>query len=218
MKKGSCTKNEKIIIHLGFHKTGTSFLQYELFSKMEGVNLLVHPYDVRDIHIKPNMINVLSGEGYSKSLPHWGEVDRGEILHYLETLFPNAKIVVGFRERSSWLRSCYAQYVVGYQGTLPYDDYIKTYACFTISPTEYLAMIQARWNDVFVYHQETLKDEINSLCEFIGVPVPSFEYRLIHVSLSPRQLYWYRMMNILLGSKFSYFRKYLYKVRSMKRG
>ena len=205
--------NEKIIIHLGFHKTGTSFLQYELFSKMEGVNLLVHPYDIRDIRIKPNMINILSGEGYSKSLPHWGEVDRGDILNHLKTLFPNAKVVVGFRERSSWLRSCYAQYVVGYHGTLSYDDYINMYAQFIISPTEYLAMIQARWNDVFVYHQETLKGEICSLCDFIGVPVPNFEYRLIHVSLSPRQLFLHRMMNVILGPKLSDFRKHLYKVR-----
>jgi len=192
-------KDTVIVLHLGLHKTGTSFLQYEVFKNMEGVNLLIKPYDIRNIHIEKGRINILTGEGFSRSLPHWGPTSREETLHHLKKLFPDAKIIVGFRERGTWLRSCYGQYVTGYNGKLSFEKYIDKYQDSILSFSDYQRKIEDIWEHVFVYHQETLESDIGPMCKFIGCPVPDYESRIIHRSLTKRQLFVYRIFNIIFG-------------------
>ena len=106
----------KIILHLGLHKTGTTYLQRRIFNQ-KNINLITNPnYAITNWHIEPNKINILSMEALSLSMPHSKEqkrtkCNREEILDHLKKLFPDAKIILGIRNKQSWLKSCYNEYI-----------------------------------------------------------------------------------------------------------
>lgn len=126
-----------ILIHIGFHKTGTTFLQDFLFSNNskgfsspwtvqsgEAIKHFVttHPerFDPRQTRkeflsaVEKNgteaLVNVISHEdlsGYPVLSRYYGS----EVAGRLHQTFPEAKILIGVREQQSMLRSLYGQYV-----------------------------------------------------------------------------------------------------------
>ena len=108
----------KIVIHVGLHKTGTSFLQAEIFPKIKNVNYIgMLRYGSK---IYEDKLNIISDEELSVNphLPpcHGNYFDSGQrnvIAERLQSIFPNAKIILGIRNKDTWLRSVYSQYVKG---------------------------------------------------------------------------------------------------------
>jgi hypothetical protein len=125
--------SKNTLIHIGYHKTGTSWLQKEFFENpLTGINSLakyhhraewitefVKPfylYDQNNVKklikqsYKRNKLNALSLERLS-GYPSTGGYDSLENAHRLKSLFPNAKILIVVREQRSMISSHYMEYL-----------------------------------------------------------------------------------------------------------
>ena len=120
----------KTLVHVGYHKTATSFLQKEVFSNL---NLPFHLLDrsliIREI-VKKNLfffdaaetlsaiqenfladkINVISVENLVGN-PHSGGYNGYDHFLKLKQLFTNTKILICIREQNSMILSTYKQYI-----------------------------------------------------------------------------------------------------------
>jgi len=193
----------RIIIHVGLAKTGTTFLQTEIFPKLD-INysryiILTH------IDIKPG-INLISNEGLSISIPHYvpHHTDRIKILDMIKNLFPNAEIIIGMRTLDkSLINSYYSQYLRN-GGTLKKDNYIKEYEKYFTSYIDYLEAIKERFDSVLVYTFERFKKNLPSVvrdvCNFLDVYVPKYENKIVHSSYKPYQQETKRKLNHLCKS------------------
>ena len=178
-----------IFIHVGLHKTGTTFLQREIFPKLQS-----------------DKIRIISNEALS-GIPHQpvhhadglGYFERYQLADYIHFRFPDARIIVGLREKKSWVFSCYCQYVKT-GGFLCFDDwrrdvFYEKYLDFD----GYVDYLRSCFPSVYVYYFEDLQRDVNSfvkgLCDFIGVDVPVFENRFYNVGWNTRQLWLGRFLN-----------------------
>ena len=114
-----------ILIHIGYHKTGTTFLQNKVFPVLPA-NLLIMPnvdylatskkYDPdifiqtlsNQIHNKPHQLTILSQEvlsGRGDGNPIW---DPHLIANRLITTFPKSKILIVIRNQFDYILSLYA--------------------------------------------------------------------------------------------------------------
>jgi hypothetical protein len=188
-----------IVLHLGLHKTGTSFLQAEIFPKIKNVNIPRNGAFRYGTKIDENKLNIISDEELSVNphLPPYhfqylGPNQRFVIAERLNLLFPKAKIILGIREKNSWLRSVYSQYVKG-GGIHNYDNFIKNvFDKDFLNFEKYIQHLKTLFKDVLIYHFEDLKKDPNNfvknICDFIGVDVPSFENKIYEKGWSNRQL------------------------------
>jgi len=163
----------RVVLHLGFHKTGTSFLQECIFPHLHGVNVILSS-DLLQWEIKPHKLNIISCEALSKSIPHYhiySSVDRFVTLELLHSWFPDAQVVVATRDQQSRLRSCYAQYVKNC-GSLTFEKYIEKYNQF-LSMSEYVERVRELWRDVFIFSYDDFKNRkfsvIRALFVFLDI-------------------------------------------------
>ena len=124
-----------MLIHVGYHKTGTTFLQTGLFGSAEAgfASPWLQPDIRRDIVLcsdfewdapdcrkrfetelrnieQLGLTPVMSDERLSGS-PHAGGFDSARTAHRLAEVFPDAKILIGIREQTDAIYSTYQQYV-----------------------------------------------------------------------------------------------------------
>ena len=127
--------NRKVLLHVGYHKTGTTWLQNYLFnnekygfvspmSTMDMMNMIAIPnpldfsFEACSAEIdrrleqveSQDLIPVFSNERFSGH-PHSGGYDSKEIADRLKTLFPNARVLICIREQKKVILSCYNQYI-----------------------------------------------------------------------------------------------------------
>ena len=119
------------LLHIGYHKTGTTWLQRHVFgdpksgfSQMGGAQRLiaVNAFDFRPRRIRNQMkrrigqaqaqglVPVLSSERLSGE-PHFGGYDSETIADRLAAVFPNARVLVVVREQTSMFLSIYKEYI-----------------------------------------------------------------------------------------------------------
>lgn len=194
----------KMIIHIGVHKTGTTFLQECVFPNIKNILYYYKPRDVYSVPAWGNEYPILvSDEEFCKSMP-----DRRSKLSELIKLkkhFPDAKIIVGIREYESWMRSTYAQTIkTGWTHT--FEQYTAKHENVTIPPGIYAEYVKRHWDDVFVYTFEDLKRMpeliVSDMCAFMQVETPKFSQASVNVSLTGRQLKYWRYINIILRGEF----------------
>jgi len=127
--------NQKVLLHVGYHKTGTTWLQKFLFNN--GDYGFVSPMSIKDMMdfiALPNPLDFsveacqaeidqrLSQIGSKDSIPvfsterfsghpHSGGYDSKEIADRLKILFPNARVLICIREQKKVILSCYNQYI-----------------------------------------------------------------------------------------------------------
>jgi len=124
-----------LLLHVGYHKTGTTWLQAFLFNDAQAG--FVQPWDRGDIierlvlenafrfdaaqardHFQTavdrahadDRIPVCSAERLSGN-PHSGGHDAAQIAHRLREAFPEARVLIVMREQRSMILSAYRQYV-----------------------------------------------------------------------------------------------------------
>lgn len=139
-----------ILVHIGYHKTGTTWLQRNLFnnhdigfcSPLTGrdiKSLLVHPnaldFDVEQCQRytapvfqqvrKSGLVPVISRERLSGSL-EGGGYDSKEMADRLAAVFPQAKVLITIREQRSALLSSYKEII---KGGAPYT--LSSYLTFS---------------------------------------------------------------------------------------
>jgi hypothetical protein len=125
----------KIFLHIGLHKTATTTLQRNVFSKIPRSNINYNPFELMPIiedamilqdfsdlcdkkkSIYKKMLDknlkkfdgqtiFLSNENLSQNLFKYNWEERLELIYYF---FPNASIIIFTRDEVSWLRSAYLQ-------------------------------------------------------------------------------------------------------------
>lgn len=126
---------QNVLLHVGYHKTGTTWLQRHVFNKTELG--LVSPMSIKettDLIVLPNELDfsaqacdaavaealsrlpaknplpVFSNERFSGH-PHSGGYDSKIIADRLKALFPEARILICIREQKKVILSCYNQYI-----------------------------------------------------------------------------------------------------------
>jgi len=140
-----------IYIHIGFHRTGTTFLQEKIFPFLVTTNYIPQ-YEIIDIltditttdpylwdklnyqnkiyaalskFLQKDKKNILSAECLV-GFPFTKGINRTIIINRLKSLFPSAKLIVGFREQCSMLTSVYSLYIRE-GGTLKFSSLINKY-------------------------------------------------------------------------------------------
>jgi hypothetical protein len=137
-----------LVIHIGYHKTGTTWLRHRLFNREDlkfhlvsryshEMGALLHPHA---LDFDPNAcrrrftetIDRCDGEGRIAVImherlsgdPHSGGYDSKEMAERLHRTFPEARILIGIREQRSMILSCYKQYLK-YGGACSLQDYVN---------------------------------------------------------------------------------------------
>lgn len=131
-----------ILLHIGYHKTASTLLQYEVFSNPKLpfnridrkciIDEIIVPsmfsFDSDKVSLNfeerftENVINVLSEEALVGN-PHSGGYTGYTNLLKLKTLFPEAKVLICVREQKSMILSGYKQYLKTV-GTLDLERYL----------------------------------------------------------------------------------------------
>jgi hypothetical protein len=130
----------RAVVHVGFHKTGTTALQYHLFPQLPGVVLLTRTphhgpdgyaefarglcklesarYDaaglralVEEVAPEAPGTLLLSDEGLS-GIPYLGTWLRAESTGRVAALLPEARVLIAIRNQATMWRSLYGDYVM----------------------------------------------------------------------------------------------------------
>lgn len=125
----------RLLLHIGYHKTGTTWLQRVFFCNDESRFVLPWKrFDLNEWVVAPNglvfdadalrpsfdagfeeaerdeRIPVISNERFSGN-PHSAGWDSRHLADRLRALFPEARVLIMIREQQSMIRSIYYQYV-----------------------------------------------------------------------------------------------------------
>lgn len=192
------SKKPEIIIHVGMHKTGTTFLQWNVFPYLDA-NFLWHIFyrswlkdllnlskqvDYKKIKrklekvLKKDKVNIISEENiYTYQFTK--EDDRFRRLSRINKIFPEAKIIIGTRKKEENLVSWYVEYVaVG--GTLDFQGFLDNF--MNIDKLNYQPYIDKLFelygkNNVFVYSLDDMRKDqdilVKNICKFMNVKPPN---------------------------------------------
>ena len=131
-------KNNKYVIHLGLHRTGTSYLQKIVFPKFK--------------HLKIISNENLSGDNLG--LGFHLNIDRVTLLYAIFMKYHNCKIILGIRNKDDWLKSCYNKYCD--YGHKSYKDWYNDFDKNLLDFDSYIKEINFLFSDVFIYNYEDL--------------------------------------------------------------
>jgi len=199
----------EIVIHIGLHKTGTTFLQTEVFPKIPNIN-----YQTKvDLATKvvPGKINLFSDEnldGGSYRLFNTVE-QRYTILENLHKLYPKAKIILCIRDKNTWFKSAYKQYIVAYK-SCSFEEYKQRLDKGFLDFDTYIKELDKLWFDnVYVCHFEDLqknpKQFVKGICDFIGVEPPEFENKTVYKGITDNQVLFIKVFDTIFPSRVLHF-------------
>lgn len=170
------------LIHVGLHKTGTTWLQFEVFPR-----------------IKKNIISNESLSGRPFRLTIDDIIDTRERYHYAEQLrkkYGDVKILLVLRRQHFLMTSLYSQYLKG-GGTYIFDiwkntmfnwDYID-YVPYGIYLKELFSNVKIAWYEDLNKNKTKF---IENLCEWLGCEVPDYKDQVLNKGLTKYQKkrYW----------------------------
>ncbi len=238
-----------IFLHIGYHKTGTTYLQKEVFSKLKTINYLGRPWreeELRNFFADYKYTNdlqfnadetankfvqivekILEDNRFDSSLPvfisheslltgaEWFGLEVASRARRLKNTFPNAKLIISFRNQADFIESNYRNYVI-HGGKLSFDSFLKNsfagrYAMF---PRLYYDQVFELYSDIFgsenihVYLHEELRGDpektIRELFSFLQVsdqiPVSSSS---VNTGVGRFSTLVIRYMNYLLAEDFT---------------
>lgn len=181
----------EIYIHLGLPRTGTTFLQRNVFPKLD-LHYVSKPGAImggrfKDVLSMKGKV-LLSNENWSGTLYRDTHYERYATLQYFYDTYPNAHIMIGTRNPQSWLKSVQNNQFKKEPRT-PLDEYDKEMLNFDT----YIKTIQTFFDDVFIYNYEDFKKDnklwVKKICEWLEVPVPNdIVYKIVNKSWSKQQI------------------------------
>lgn len=156
-----------LTIHIGLHKTGTTFIQNNLTDLLPGVEIIEGWRPISKLtRGKSKGHVILSDEGLSGNL--WGGSYLNDFYDNVKTIkkmFNEPKIIIGIRNPNTLIPSIYKQYLheKGWQN-FEYlfndeDTGLLKHEAFLLVPK--IQYLQDNFKDVFIYSQESLKDRQN---------------------------------------------------------
>lgn len=180
----------KLILHIGMQRTGTTFLQREVFPKLNiryispeffkkygNMGTLVEYYSY--ILKKDTLI---SNENIYCEM--WSKKDtRFERIEIIHKLFPHAKIIFGIRDKESLIKSWYKKSIIA-GATWSYEEFLNQMNMEIFDYEPYINYLYELFENVYIYKYEDFKKNprkiINELCEFIGVETPEISEDTFH--------------------------------------
>jgi len=199
------SNEEELIIHVGLPKCGSTFLQKEIFPKLKNINICNSHINTKLLN---NKINLISNESLCGcTFNTIQEANTNENINRLIKLFPNAKIIIIFRNKQNWLWSYYKECVrLGMTET--YDTFYKT-----LINKEFLDFEKCKkqfceaFNEVLILHFEELiishHNFIKKICTFIGCNIPYYNFKPIRKSIDNSVVNNYRIFNKLFKTKYN---------------
>lgn len=208
----------RVIIHIGLHKTGTTFLQNFIFPCYSKLSIIRAWYSHRKIIEMPLKSNILitdegiSGNPFKEN--YFEEFTRN--LLNIKKLYGDPKIIIGLRKHSSFVLSLYKQYLHE-KGTLDINKFfnvensgiLRLQDLFFKSRLDFLFQY---FSEVFIYTHQELQSELdivmNRLSIFLDSEYDAKEYKSIKnrkANLGIRttmQVGLLRNLNYLNSSKF----------------
>lgn len=122
--------NENILFHVGLQKTGSTFLQEEIFSKISKGSYINADskrfrFLVEELAFNFEESLLISSENLAiENLATQDKPLNCERLRVVSNLFPGSKLVLFLREPSDWLESFYREYI--YEGGIDsFYEFIK---------------------------------------------------------------------------------------------
>lgn len=171
--------NNKIIVHIGLHKTGTTFIQNEIYPRLNSITTIRAWHSHRFI-IKSDFDKkiLFTDEGISGN-PFGGNylAEFKSNIKKIKHLYDDPKIIFGIRKHESFLCSLYKQYL--HQKGHEEFSYLFNTSNTGLLKTDDLLFrnkietLKKEFSNVFIYSQESLKkrpqDFINSLINFLEI-------------------------------------------------
>jgi hypothetical protein len=182
-----------LYIHVGLHKTGTTFLQRSVFPNWPGVHYVGKPYS--DQFFEPALRDegiacvLLSNEQFSSPPIYpdlldpcarkrpWFE-QRNVTLLRLKQLFPEAGVIMGFRHPVNYCESVYSQYIFrgGAAGLDSFWHPSDMEGCLGLEDVSFdklQTVVLDLWSEVFFFDHADLRsrpyDLLWAMAEFMGV-------------------------------------------------
>jgi len=161
-----------VLVHIGMHKTGTSFLQRQVFPQLENV-LYSRNFNLRDYYKQEGEAIVISDELLSGN--PFIEDTFGDFrikVHAISTLFPSAVILVCFRDPVEYIISLYKQFL-HQGGAICFDDFfnLENTGILKIEDLNYferLEILNDNFKRVLGYKFETFKRNPGLIYQEIG--------------------------------------------------
>lgn len=179
----------EVFVHVGLHKTGTTWIQEEIFRKLNVA--YTRRTDLLAIPCSKGQKKIIAHEELSGH-PYYGRYeDRFAIADAIGRLFPSARIIVGFRDPSSWVKSLYSQYIRtgGWKSFEHFEKEIFDERFLQFE--EYERYLKKKFDNVFVYRFEEIWADksrfAKSLCDFLGEPAVKVSDKKYRSSLKGRQ-------------------------------
>ncbi|MFQ5535040.1 MAG: hypothetical protein ACE5EM_09505 [Sphingomonadales bacterium] len=99
-----------LFMHIGLHKTATTFFQQSVFPKWRGIEYLPWPNLEYFVRLEEGKTYLVSREGMSGTM--WASrAERDMCIKRLSEMFPDARILISFRKHDGFISSAYRQYL-----------------------------------------------------------------------------------------------------------
>ncbi len=209
-----------VVIHVGLPRTGTTFIQNEIFEKSPEVNYI----DRRHAKLKKDKKKLIDKKGkiwYFKKYPEYISDDkinvisdemlcyspeRKKILRGFKKRFSDAKIIVGLRDKQKWKKSWYNKYIKS--GGVHTFDFWKENILLNFDFKEYTNFLENNFNEVFIYKFKELKSYkrkvIKKMCDFIDIKTPLYKNNKHNKSINRDYLEAIRILNHLYNTNYNH--------------
>lgn len=182
-RRAALSSTSPVVLHVGLHKTGTTFLQRNVFPVIPEVTTLYRKSAMsRFIGLPPDRLLVVTDEGISGSpfKGRWVEEFEQNVL-FLKNVFRTSAVIIGFRSHAQLLISLYKQYLhvggterIGVMFDPISDGGIIKKDDLRFSPR--IEFLKKHFEHVFVHTQEELDTNfanfLDDLTLFLGTAKP----------------------------------------------
>lgn len=194
---------KQVYFHVGLGKTGTTFLQYRVFPKLEGLQYIQRT-NYRDF----KYVRLIENSSDQKFLVS-NEFDKQLEAESLKIVskYPNAKIIIVLRRQDSWIASQYRRYVKNgfaksFEGFIDIENNGGFWDRQDMFFHDKLVMLEEVFGSrpLVLFQDELIHDPhafIGKICGFIGADYEkeSINLKRKHSSYNEKQLKFRRHLN-----------------------
>ena len=203
-------RNGKVYIHIGMEKTGTTFLQHNLFPNLK-INLLKTFLDLSEAR-GSNFPFLISNEGLCGPVYKKGGMfsNFSRSVLAIKDLFVSPNIILCFREPSDYLLSSYKQYLHE-GGVLTFDRFFSLQQSALVNRSDlffskYIQFLKSEFDpeSLFVYNFDSFRMDplkvIDAIIAFLNHDDIEFDIALTRKRANPSVPYHYESTLRFLNS------------------
>jgi len=181
-----------MVFHIGLHKTGTTFLQQEVFPVIDDFYLIRKSF--YDLITNPSEKTPLVSYELLSGHPWKGEwmSEYRENVKQISKYWPRSKCIIGFRRHDRLIASLYKQYL--HQGGVKSIQFLfSPDGSGRIGPSDLsfrrrVEIAEACFSKVFVYTQEELKNRFESFIKKLQLFLDTDDIRREQINRSQKNV------------------------------